>query len=99
MRFCKILSLSILAVAVPSVAQATAPDQQSVARQNFIQADADEDDRLSKSEFRRFIDENAKDNLGRAAMVRRFGAYETAFGRLDENKDGFVTKDEIARYR
>lgn len=99
MRFCRVFLLSILAVASPTFAQTADQDQQRIARENFKQADVNGDGKLSEPEFRRFIDENAKDNLGRAARVRRFGAYETAFGRLDANKDGFVTKDEIARVR
>jgi hypothetical protein len=59
----------------------------------------DGDERLSSSEFRKFIDENAKDNLGRAARVKRFGAYDKAFERLDANEDGFVTREEIASAR
>lgn len=98
MRFCTIASLSVLAMAAhaPTLAQADAADNRSLARANFAQADANKDNKLSKPEFRRFIDENAKDGLGRASKIKRFGAYGTAFGRLDANSDGFVTVKEIA---
>ena len=29
-------------------------------------------------------------------MIRRFGRHATAFGRLDTNKDGVVSREEIA---
>jgi hypothetical protein len=99
MRFSLIPSLMIFMAAAPALAQASAPDIQSLARENFAQADADGDERLSSFEFRRFIDENAKDDLGRAAKVKRFRAYDKVFDRLDANKDGFVTRTEFASAR
>jgi Ca2+-binding EF-hand superfamily protein len=96
MRIYEVLSLLIFIAAAPALAQASDPNRQSLGRENFAQADADGDERLSASEFRRFIDENAKDDLGRAARVKRFGVYEKVFARLDANKDGFVTRAEIA---
>lgn len=92
-------SLLLFMAAAPALAQASAPDSQSLARENFELADVDGDERLSSSEFRRFIDENAKDNLGRARRVQRFKAYDRAFQRLDTNEDGFVTREEIKSAR
>lgn len=99
MRFYRIYSLLFFIAVAPAYAQASAPDSQSLARKNFVLADVDGDERLSSSEFRKFIDENAKDNLGRAARVKRLGAYDKAFERLDANGDGFVTREEIASAR
>lgn len=96
MRVPILVSFSILIMAVPTLAQTSATDQRNLFKENFNQADANQDGKLSKREFRRLIDENAKDDLGRASMVKRLGAYDTAFGRLDANKDGYVTKSEIA---
>lgn len=84
-----------LALATPVHAQ----DNRTLARENFRIADVNKDGKLSKPEFRVFIDENAKDDIGRAPTVRRFGAYDTAFERLDANKDGFVARSEIAGAR
>lgn len=95
MRSYILISLSALVMAAPAVALNASADRK-MAQQNFKQADANKDGKLSKSEFRRFIDENAKDKIGRAPMVKRFGAYGTAFGRVDANKDGFVTPKELA---
>lgn len=88
------ITLYALVMAAPAFAQTSAADQKAV-RTNFKQADANKDGKLSKSEFRRFIDENAKDNIGRASMVKRFGAYDAAFARVDTNKDGIVTGKEL----
>ena len=89
-------SASICVLAAFFATPALAQDDRSLARANFEQADRNDDGKLSKSEFRVFIDENAKDNIGRAAMVKRYGAYNTAFEQLDGNKDGFVARSEIA---
>jgi hypothetical protein len=95
MHFPTVASVLVLAsfLATPVLAQ----DNRSLARANFDQADRNDDGKLSKSEFRIFIDENAKDNIGRAAMVKRYGAYDTAFEQLDANKDGFIVRSEITR--
>ena len=62
---------------------------------NFLQADANNDGALYLSEFEQLMRLNAEDNLGRAAMVVRTGAYGQAFSRLDSNRDGAVTREEI----
>ncbi len=89
----KCLLLIAIFVAAPTLANANA--DRAAARENFKQADGNNDGKLSKSEFRRFIDKNAKDGVGRAGMVRRLGAYDKAFSRVDSNKDGFVTGTEL----
>lgn len=86
--------LSLLA-ASPVLAMNDNADRKA-ARENFMQADANKDALLSKSEFKNFINANADDDLGRASMVRRFGAYDRAFARVDANKDGFVSGKELA---
>ncbi len=90
--------VSALLVATPLLANEEADDQ-AKARENFQQADSDSDGRLTPAEFRNFIDANAEDGLGRAGMVRRFGAYGTAFERVDKNEDGVVTALELAAAR
>ncbi|MEO0624224.1 MAG: hypothetical protein AAFU49_06360 [Pseudomonadota bacterium] len=69
--------------------------QRQLAAENFMQADVNADGALTRSEFRTLIDLNAEDGLGRAAMVKRFGRYDTAFGRVDQNCDGLVTPEEM----
>ena len=98
MKIPKIVAASALLVATPVLANQEADDQ-AKARENFQQADADNDGKLTPAEFRNFINANADDGLGRAGMVRRFGAYETAFERLDTNADGLVTPRELAAAR
>ncbi len=95
MRLSILVSFSALAMAVPALALNATADRKA-AQQNFKLADVNNDGKLSKAEFRKFIDANAKDDIGRAAMVKRFGAYDIAFGRVDTNKDGIVTGEELA---
>ena len=73
----------------------TAQDNRGLVGENFEQADTDNDDKLSPSEFRVLIDENAKDEIGRAAFIKRRKAYDRVFARLDTNDDGFVSFSEL----
>lgn len=67
------------------------------AQSNFQKADANEDEQLDAAEFKTFINLNADHGLGRASTIRRFGAYGRAFGTLDSNNDGAVSREEIAK--
>lgn len=62
---------------------------------NFLQADTNNDGMLYRSEFELLMRLNADDNLGRASMVVRTGAYGQVFDRLDRNGDGAVSREEI----
>lgn len=79
----------------PEVAWAQANADRATARANFRQADANGDGRLNRREFRAFIDANAEDGLSLSSTVRRFGAYDRAFARVDSNGDGIVTSGEL----
>ena len=98
MKISRIVAASALLVAAPLLANEEADDQ-AKARENYQQADADNDGKLTPAEFRDFINANADDGLGRAGMVRRFGAYDTAFKRVDKNADGVLTARELAAAR
>ena len=63
--------------------------------ENFHLADANNDDKLSALEFRVLIDENTKDEIGRAAFIKRRQAYDSVFARLDANNDGYVSFSEL----
>ncbi len=95
MRISILVSFSALVMAAPALALNAAADRKAV-QQNFKQADGNGDKKLTKAEFRKLIDANAADNLGKASMIKRFGAYDTAFARVDTNKDGIVTLKELA---
>ncbi|MEL6486064.1 MAG: hypothetical protein AAFQ13_02825 [Pseudomonadota bacterium] len=95
----KLTLIPVLALAVIATGASAQDDAQKAAAENFQQADANEDGKLSKTEFRKFIDLNAEDKLGRAATVKSYGMYDTAFGRVDANKDGYVTSDELKAMR
>ena len=90
------LGLVAIAVLLPSSAMAQSAAEREAARANFRQADANGDRRLNRREFRAFINANAADGIGRAAMVRRLGVYDRAFDTVDRNGNGVVTPAEIA---
>ena len=60
-----------------------------------MQADANGDAMLNRSEFETLIKLNAADNLGRASMIVQSGRYGMAFGRIDANSDGVLPQSEI----
>ena len=68
-------TLTALMVGGTAMAQSSDADR-AAARLNFQQSDANDDGELDAAEFRAFIDANADDDIGRAGMVRRFGAYD-----------------------
>lgn len=71
------------------------PDVLSIVEANFKAADADGNESLDPTEFQSLIDANAENEIGRAATVKRFGAYKRAFKRADQNSDGRVAWSEI----
>lgn len=85
-------ALMSLTIAAP----ANADPQRAQAQANFQQADANQDGQLDYAEFTTFINLNADHGLGRAGMIRRFGMHGKAFGQVDANGDGVVSKQEIA---
>lgn len=88
------LALAALPLAAAE-AQSLSPAEKELAAANFLEADANEDGALNRDEFETLINLNADDDIGRARMVRRFGRYDTAFGRVDANDDGFVIPEEM----
>lgn len=96
-NFAIVAASALLVAASASANEKT--DDRAKARENFQQADVDSDGKLTRAEFRNFINANADDDIGRASTVRRFGAYDRAFGRLDANKDGEITTQELAAAR
>lgn len=98
----KVITKSLLAVVVLATAPVSAGYAQDMSNadkqaliENFLQADSNNDGILYLSEFESLMKLNANDKIGKAAMVVRMGAYEKAFGRLDTNTDGAVTREEI----
>ena len=77
-------------------ASANADPERAQAQANFVAADVDQDEQLDFGEFTTFINLNADYGLGRAGMIRRFGMHGKAFGQVDANGDGVVSKQEIA---
>ncbi len=92
-----LLTVAVLAGVSFSVAHAqgmTGAERQAMI-ENFLQADTNNDGLLYQSELELLMRLNADDNLGRASMVVRTGAYGRVFNRLDTNSDGAVSREEI----
>jgi Ca2+-binding EF-hand superfamily protein len=89
-----LLILMLSAMLLAPFANADASEQQAIREANFAAADADGDGALTPTEFKAFIDANADDNLGQAATLRRFGAYDRAFKKLDKD-ESTVTWSEV----
>lgn len=68
---------------------------QAQVKANFVEADTDNDATLTPSEFVTFINLNADYGIGRSRTIRSFGRYDMAFSRVDANRDGAVTPEEL----
>jgi len=77
-------------------ALAQADQRREQVKANFLQADVNQDQHLDLGEFTAFINLNADHGLGRAPTIRRLGMHSRAFGRLDANRDGRVSPEELA---
>ena len=86
----------VLAFLATTTVGALAQDDQSAAQANFLKADADSDTALTIDEFTRFIDLNADAKIGNARLIKRTGQYTRAFNRVDANKDGLATAEELS---
>lgn len=95
MRLIHGLALLTGAFLLSIVGDASAQNREDAAA-NFRAADANGDAALSRDEFEVFIDRNAEAGIGRSRMVRRRGAYAIAFDRLDTDRNGVLTTQEIA---
>jgi len=74
----------------PAIAQ-----QSELGAENYREADANGDGVLAYAEFATFLDLNAEDDLGQAAMISARGLHARAFARVDANEDGVVSPQEL----
>lgn len=74
--------------------QASDANRQKVA-ENFKTADANGDGMLTRGEFEKLLQLNAQANIGQAAQIVRFGRYDMAFNRVDADRNGLVTPQEL----
>ena len=63
----------------------------------FTGADANRDGVLDRAEFRSFVRAMAQAGQPTARQIVAFGAYGFAFARVDRNRDGRATPDEMRR--
>ena len=89
-----LMTVALVSLTIPT--PTNADSQRSQAQANFRVADVNGDGLLDKAEFTTFINLNADHGLGRAGMMRRLGMHGRAFGEADANRDGVVSKQEIA---
>ena len=61
----------------------------------WVQADANADGKLSKSEFIVFVKAMAETGQKTARRIRFFRAYGYAFSVADKNQDGILTPEEM----
>ncbi|MEM6676452.1 MAG: hypothetical protein AAF675_01125 [Pseudomonadota bacterium] len=87
-----LITLTTLGAAPAVLAAET---QRERVAENFLEADVNADGALTIGEFRTLIDLNAGDGIGRAAMIKRLGRYDMAFGRIDADRDGLITPEEM----
>ncbi len=90
-----ILLGGLLVAAAGAQAQGAGGSPDPRVAENFTQADTDANGALSNSEFHAFIDLQAEDGIGRSRQIVRFGKQDTAFGKLDADGDGEVTRAEF----
>ncbi|MEM9230753.1 MAG: hypothetical protein AAGB10_14220 [Pseudomonadota bacterium] len=89
------LTLASLLAASLTLALPAAAQDAELGVENYRQADANGDGVLVYAEFATFIDLNAADGLGNAAMVSSRGMHARAFARVDANGDGIVSQQEL----
>ncbi len=88
-------TLGVVLLLISGWAIAETTDVMLIVEDHFHAADANGDGQLDRTEFPALIDANAARDIGRAAMVKRFGAYGRAFNTADQNDDGVVAWSEI----
>lgn len=95
-------SVSLLAAVVAVVLPVSGAHAQAMSEagtqklaENYFQADVNGDTALTRSEFHMLLRLNAEDNLGRASQIVRFGRQDMAFDRIDADRNGVVTQQEL----
>ncbi len=87
----------VLPTTLPSAQEA---EQQAIlktlqqVRANFRSADEDGDDRITRNQFRSFVDANAEIAFGMSKQIKRMRAYRRAFNTLDSDGDDILTWQE-----
>lgn len=79
-------------------AQQTSDANKQKVAENFKKADANGDGMLTRSEFEKLIQLNAEANIGQAAQIVRFGRYDMAFNRIDADRNGLLTPQELQAF-
>ncbi len=80
---------AMLATVAISATQVNAGSQE-----NFIAADRNNDNSLNRSEFRVFINKNARDGISPAPMIKEQNMYTQAFNMVDTDGNGLFSVEE-----
>lgn len=88
---------TLLAVMLLSSGLAAAPDhaEAGTPAEDFAASDADRSGTLNAAEFRRFIALGVAAGRPRAVMIRDNNAYDMAFGRVDRDRNGQLSRAEL----
>ena len=91
------LALAVF-IALPlsgAMAQSMSEADKKKLADNLAEADANGDAMLTRDELDRLLQLNAQDNIGRAAQIIKFGRQGKVFNRIDADKNGLVTRQEL----
>lgn len=87
-------------LAAACLAPATATHAYSQGEKNaFLKADTNGDLVISTGEFRTLINELVAIGSEKAVSVKKWGVYGYAFKRIDADKDGKITPEELQAQR
>ena len=92
-----VLAISCLLTLFANGPTLSSDSDKEQAQANFMQADGNGDNQLTLNEFTVFINLNAEAGIGKASQIRSSEAYSKAFVRLDTNKNGVLSVEEIQK--
>lgn len=93
-----ILATFVAATLSDTQAQAVSNANRQKLTENFTQADANRDAVLTLDEFTKLLELNAEDNLGKAAQIVKSGRSRMAFNRIDADRNGLLTQQELQAF-
>lgn len=89
------MALSAVALSALTLTTPAKADFEAQSVQSFRTADSNGDELLSLTEFRAFIESMANAGAPVSRRIHNLGAYRLAFLRVDSNRDGLATPEEL----
>ena len=96
----RVMMATLVLVLPTTLPNAQEAEQQAIlktlqqVRANFRSADEDGDDRITRNQFRTFVDANAEIAFGMSKQIKRMRGYRRAFNALDSDADDILTWQE-----